>query len=65
MFNVTDPTVGIHVFRVRRNGSLVTAVYYNSNKTLTEPNRAEAQKELDAEFALWANSTRLVGDDKK
>jgi hypothetical protein len=53
---------GNHAFRVRRNGMLVTAVYLNqSTNQLTEPNRAEAQKELDAEVVYW---TRVVADDK-
>jgi hypothetical protein len=45
----------IDFYRIRRDGTLVTALIYDiQTQQFTERNLAEAQKNLDAEFAFWA-----------
>jgi hypothetical protein len=46
----------IHVFRARRDGKAVAAIIFDlTTHKITVRNPVEAQKELDAEFAYWAD----------
>jgi hypothetical protein len=50
----------MYVFRVRRDGTLVTAVIFDiQTRQLTVLNRAEAQKKLEAEILFW-NGQKLL-----
>ncbi len=44
----------VDVYRIRRDGTLVTAVSLDAKRQFIERDRAETQKGLDAELVYWS-----------